>query len=93
MLLCCAVKGGWQSLLTAGKVAPCWWLPVRLTLGQPVFVCSRLERQFLPQRFVFVKSVRETLPEMITKNCLVQIVKVNVKFLIYLRLLTSSGSC
>lgn len=73
MLLCCAIKGGWQSLLTAGKVAPCWWLPVRFALGQPVFVCSRLERQFLPQRFVFVKSVRETLPEMITKNCLVQI--------------------
>lgn len=28
---------------------------------------------------------------MITKKCLVQIVKVNVKFLIYLQLLTSSG--
>lgn len=52
-------------------------------------VCSTLGRQFLPQRFGFVKSVGEMLPEMITKNCLVQVVKVNVKLFIYLQLLTS----
>lgn len=43
------------------------------------------EGSFYHKDVFFVMSVGETLPEMITKNSLVQIVKVNVKFLIYLR--------
>lgn len=80
MLLCCAIEGGWQSWLTARKVVACRWL-VRLTLCQPLCVADS-ESSFYHKSLVFVKSVGETLPEMITKNCLVQIV--SVKFLIYL---------
>lgn len=81
MLLCCAIEGGWQSQLTARKVAACRWLPVRLTLCQPLCVADS-ESSFYHKDLFFVKSVGETLPEMITENCLVQIV--SVKFLIYL---------